>query len=269
MLGIAASSLSVFLLIKYGFDLGLSRPIQMIVDWYKQAIEFLLGWADPPLDILLSSVGKWIDAEIVLYPHWKHIFVPIWLYIGADAKTTWNMPGTERKLSAIAIFLYGSLIALMASVASATVALDDPSMLSIIFPILGIVVYNIAQSIWDANFHRHPGFTWWQTFRYYMFRIVLTNAALGAICVGGGLVAARHGVPVSNIALLLLFVVLLAVRHLLLSALDATFRSTQLGTWRTRFRSYANTELGFLVLQSLGGTSLFIACNAGLRLAGL
>lgn len=211
-LGIVASSLSLLLLAKQGFDLGFVAPLKLMLDFYQQAVEFLLGWADAPLKDVLRYIGDWMGVDLHLYPHWKHIFMPMWLFFSANAKVNW---GRGRKRTTLFTMIWGSLVALAASVASGTVALDDPNMFPVIFPVVGFVVYDAVHSTWDAIFHNPPGYTSWQSFNYYQSRFTLSNAIIGSVVIFVGLLARRMGLPTSNLVLVIIYVIALAMRRIM------------------------------------------------------
>ncbi len=266
MLGTAAGSLSLVMLVKLGFDFGFVAPLQLMLDYYQQAVEFLLGWAEPPLRFALQCVSDWIALDLNLHAHWKYVFILMWLYFGADAKIIW---GKDRKGSAIATVIWGGLIALVASVASGTVKPDSPNTLSVIFPVTGFVVYEVGQSAWDATFFSPATNTWWQTFRYYLVRFALTNATIGVGAIFLGIQGNQLGLPNPYLVAVIVFLIALGIRNLARGAWIATSGRKKGERWLLRFHRSATARLGILLLATITGSVLFIALNAGLKMAGL
>lgn len=273
-LGLVASIMSLVLLFKLGFDVSLVAPFKLMLNYYQQVVEFLLGWAEPYLRIVLKYLSDRMPIDLQLYPHWKHLFVPMWLYFSADAKTIWR---DQRKSLALFTAAWGGLVALAASVASSTMPLDAPSMLPMIFPAAGFVVYSSVTSALSA-ISQSPGisqspnrYTRWQIFSYYEIAFALGNALIAGVLIFVGLLLqARHlGFSSLNIVLLILFVIAMALRNIVVSAYIAAFDRAEGQRWIDRFRGLATQRHGFLILVSVGGAALFIACSAGLQLAGL
>lgn len=269
-LGLAASSLSLVMLVQQGYQFGLEAPLRLLVDYYARAVGVALGGLEPPLSAALLAVGSWLSLDLHLYPHWKLVLVPMWLYVAADARITWGMGGSERKAAALAILLYGGVLALASSVVAGSIALGDSSLLMPLAPMTGLVLYSIVQAAWDSTFNRYGDATWWDNFSYYARRIVLTNALIGAVVVGAGFALRSLRSEAVNISLLLLFIALLAVRHLVVSAVVvAVDANDEAEAWSVRFKKLAGTRLGIMVLNTMAGAAVFLLMNAGMSLAGL
>lgn len=270
-LAFVASILSLLSLIKLGFDINLTAPFKLMLNYYLHFVDYLLGWADPYLRASLNYLSSWIAVDLRLYPHWKHFFVPMWLYFSADAKA---VLGYQRKRLALAFLALGGLVALAVSVASGTMPLDSQSMLPLIFTAVGFVVYQSGSSVLAANFPLpytiRPGtkYTRRQIVSYYLIAFPLGDALIACILIIAGLQARHFDFPSLNISFLILFVIAMALRDIAVSAWIAAFDRAMGQRWIDRFRGLGSQHHGFLVLASVGGAALFIALNAGLELAG-
>lgn len=259
-------ALSLVLLAQRGLALGFVEPLRIIVTFYETAIEVLLGWANTPLSAFAQAVATQFQLEFTLLPHWKHILIPMWLYVGADCRVMWSI---ARKRAAVFFALVGGALALIASALAAAAPIDDPSMRPVLFPVLALFLFNFLQAIWDALFKRRPGKTRWQVFWYYASHFAIGNLLIGAIVISVGVLAMPSNLPGLSILLLLLLVALVAMRDLLVSAAGVSRRRAPNETWWAAFSATANVRLGGMVLGTLGAALAFLALNAGLGLAGL
>jgi hypothetical protein len=239
LLGRLWSIMSLVALLTIAFRTSLFIPLQLMLEWYLEAADFFLGRFDPLLKTVMEYLGGWLAVDIRLYPHWKHILVPMWLYFSVDAKAMWI---SERKLFSIFTVVWGGLVAWVASVASGTSPLDDPNMLPMIFPAAGFVLYAFVIATWSAVSRTFEGYTRWQVFRYYVIVFPVGNAIIACAVIFLGFYA-RSFIPIGlNVVLMILFIVGMALRNILVSAVLATFSSTTFygtkpDTWIERFRS--------------------------------
>ncbi|KCZ89976.1 hypothetical protein [Hyphomonas johnsonii] len=257
--------LSLVMLAKQGLELGFVAPLETVTEFYRKLVQVFLGWADGPLGSLVARLAPHVP-DIHLQPHWKHILVPMWLYVGADCRIMWKI---GRLRAAVFFALTGGLLALLASVAAGAVAVDDPLMRPLLFPVAALVVFNFLQAIWDALFKPVPGRTRWQVFGHYAGLFALGNLVLGAVVVAVGLTLQGLGLPGVNLVLLLVLVGLLALRDMSVAALGVEARRKPDQTWRQCFLAMANVRLGLAVFATLGAALALLGCNAGLGLAGI
>lgn len=262
LLSFAAGVLSLVLLLRQGLELGFVAPLAAILHYYERAVDLALGWAHAPLAGLIGLL-PW---ELSLEPHWKHILVPMWLYVGADCRVMWRI---DRKRAAIFFAAIGGLLALAAALGAGTAPIDDAWLRPVLFPVAALFVFNLLQAIWDALFKRRPGKTRWQVFWYYASYFALGNVVLGAIVVTVGTLLRNVEVAGVGLLLIVVLVALIAMRDLAVSALAVNQRLTGTQTWWECFSAMANVQLGAMVLATFGGALAFVALNAGLSLAGL
>ena len=266
IIGLATGALSLVLLAQQGLALGFVAPLQIIIDFYQRTIDIFFGWADAPLSLLAQAFAARFDLDIALQPHWKHILVPMWLYVGADCRVMWSI---KRERAAIFFAIVGGALAVAASIGAAAAPMDDPWMRPVLFPVAALFAFNFLQAIWDALFKRRPGRTRLQVFAYYAGLFAVGNLAIGAIVVAVGLLARDLNLQGLSLVLLLLLVGLIASRDLLVSAFGVSKRLAPGQSWWAGYSATANVRLGSMVLATLGAALGFLALNAGLGLAGL
>jgi hypothetical protein len=271
-LGLIFGTLSVVMLIKHGFDYGFVAPLQLVLDFYEQAMQLLFGWAEPWLREQLVGLRAWFGLDLSLYGHWKHVFLLMMLYFNANARILWR-PGD--KLLAIFLFAVGVIIALGVAIGVSVVSLRDPLSppLLISVPILGVVIHELAMALWEATFReRPPGMSWWARLRIdhrlVRWAIVLgTGAFVVSISdYGRALIKQFPGV---GLLVLALFIVLFAIDHIYESIRRAIDYPDEGEKWWETFHQYTLARIGLLMLASILGALVFIATNAGLKLAGL
>lgn len=261
ILGFLISLFSTLRLIRLGFTVSFVEPFRVMLDWYQATLELLLGWADPLLKQFLKSMRAWLPIDLPIYPHWKHIFVLMWLYVAGDFKQYWVR---GRTISGPVVLLLGGIVSLVASVASATVPLDSPSMLPVIFFVGAFAFYEAINALQSATFHRRSGESWWQTCRYYLLNFAFVDAAIGAIIVAVGWVLRSFQMPPPNLVLLMAFVIAMALRNVALGASVAQLTRREGGTWTGRYMKSATGRLGVMILKVAAAAVVVVAFNAGL-----
>lgn len=262
ILGFLVGVLSIDKILEQALGFGLVTPLQWILDFYAKIVEGSLHWADPYLRDILNYLKDRIGIHLQLYPHWKYIFVPMWFYFFADVKTMW---GNQRKPSAVFFFIWGGLVALTSSVAAGTVALDNKSLLPMIFPTTGFIIYSIVLAAWDAIFHIPEGYTGWKMFRYYFIAYPLTNILMAVIIIMIGFQMMEIEIPSLSLVLLIVFVIAMAFRNIAVSAVIATVDRAPSESWINRFRAFGTQRHGFFVLAVILGALVFVILGAGLE----
>ncbi|MFZ1991379.1 MAG: hypothetical protein WAW96_16590 [Alphaproteobacteria bacterium] len=277
-LGIAAGSLSLVMLINRGIEIGWTAPLQTMLDFYHQLIGYVFNWAETPLASILARLGAFFSIDLQLYPHWKDVVVLLWLYFSADSRM--YLSG-GRILRGMFGLLSGMAIAIISGVASGTVPLTDaPSnMLMAAFPIAGVIFYELLRYIWAVFFmnpeDKRP---WWRRLASWM---LIPRGPVGLTIIGGialiiGTQANRipilRAVSVSGLVVLGTFIVSLALIWISdgfrwARIMPDTGERSDESLWQRLVNG--NTLIGLYTLAAVAGAALFIALNAGLKLAGL
>lgn len=262
ILGFIVAVLSIDELLRQALGLGLAAPLKSVLDFYVKIVEGLFGWADPYLKNFFNYLKDQIGIHLQLYPHWKYIFVPMWFYFFADVKTMW---GNQRRPSALFFVVFGGLVALISSVAAGTTPLDTKSLLPMIFPTIGFIIYSIVLAVWDGIFHVPEGYTGWKMFRYYGTAYPVANIliAVTILFIVIGFQLTEIQIPSLSLVLLILFVVAMAFRNIAVCAAIATFDRAPGESWIHRFHAFATQRHGFFVLAVIGAALVFAILGAG------
>jgi hypothetical protein len=255
---LVCSILSLVVLIECALDVGIVEPVKAMLNWYQQLIKtiFDLVGAETGLRAVLKYLKQRMHVDLRVYPHWKYIFVPMWLYFGMDAKTIWR---DQRKALGVFTFVWGGLVALAASVFASTVPLDSPSMLPLICPAVGFVLYEGIKNVL-ATISQSPGIsqsTRGHTRRQIFWDYQIAYAGFNAL-IAGVLVLVYIGLQMwhldfssLNIVFLILFVIAMALRNIGVSAVIATVDRAKGQRWIDRFRGLATQRHGFAILVSV------------------
>lgn len=269
-LGLIFGTLSVVTLIKHGFDYGFVVPLEIVLDFYEQAMQALFGWAEPWIKEQLAALEAWFGWNPDLYPHWKHVLVLMGIYTSRMAAMfSGSTPTWLFRL------LWGLVISTVAGVLTGTIALSQGSMWAnfniAAIPILAGLLYDLGGEAWWATFFRERSDTWWGYFGWFLF-FYLRRTALGL-----GLVMVALQVPaIAELRSpgIFVFGVLMAIYAaygvLWLGPRSvANIQSAVGGTWLQAFRRSRDAAHGLAVLATIFGAVAFLAINAGLKLAGL
>lgn len=258
--GYSMNVLSLVSLVEEGLDFGVSAPLDSILKHYEKVVERLLGRTEPYLRYGLERLRDIIGFDLRLFAHWKHFFVPMFFYVTATSSVN---VGRSRYDSAIFTLIWGVPLALASAVASGSVPLDDPRMFPAIPPIIGFMVFQTGQGIWDASRHRYGDNTWWQSFRYFLKWFVLFDAILGPAAI---FIVLWFEIGLSNpsVVAFLIFITLLAFRTLGVAAWAAAKDRDVTKTWYQKFKTLGGFHLGIRILGVLVGTLLVFVTDAGI-----
>jgi hypothetical protein len=269
--------LSIALLAKMGFRLGLVAPLTHLLDYYEKLMHILFGWSEPYLTALL----RWTNWDLTIHAQWKHVLIILWLYFGVVTKVTLSsFKSLRERLLIGALTLCGVVISLSASIAAGTVVLTDgqsnASML--VFPLLGFALYQLALAVWLATLGRQE--TWWNRFRaaarLYIgpSTVVIIMLAL-LLALFADRLPRLESVPNFGLALLFVLFILLAFRWLW-TGVDGAVRwnKPENRSWWEEFRNFrwwqswrvmGNTRIGLAMLTAIGGAAAFLLVGAGLE----
>jgi hypothetical protein len=269
------------MLLKVGFNQGFASLTGRILEYYEDFARAFFGWAEPCLDAILRYTLGWTALRFQLYPHWKHIFLIMWIYFGSDVMTHWKFgsalggsAGAARKRLAISLAFCSGLVALAISIAAGVVPLYDAKSNTLMFAIVvaGFVSYEWAVNALATTFIRDQNETWWAAFRGHV-RFPLQVAAVGAIMVLLGNQIAKVQVlktlPAPSIALLAISVVLLALYRVAVGLAWTRQHRDLRREFSEVFQLSVSGPLGMRMLKLTAGVVLFLLTNAGLKFVGL
>lgn len=168
--------------------------------------------------------------------------------------------------TAILWAVWGFIVSVLASGVSGLAPLDDPTMVPVLGPVGGFVVYGTGQAILLSWIRVPEGQTRCQVFRYYFFRFPLVDFGLGLVCAGIGIYISQLGYNIHNLIAFLLYTFLMACRDLTLPAWYVTFVKKHPGSWLERYRGLATTKTGEITMSRLAAAVSVAALGSGVGL---
>lgn len=152
-ISIALGALSIFSLLQQGMEFGLSSVAKSIITYYDVTLGAIFSKFEPLAVFAIEYFNEYFDLELTLLPHWKHVFVLLWLYFFADAATDYELGFTG---TAIFLIVWGLLIAFSVSIIAGSInsnPLNWKSNFGIAFvPVVGAFVFTIVRRMWHATF---------------------------------------------------------------------------------------------------------------------
>lgn len=295
-LGLTFGTLSVVMLVTNWSDYGLVVPLQIMLDYYEQAMKVLFGWAEPWIEERLTSLGEWAGAKLDLYPHWKHVVTLFALYVGAQNREVWYVANNIQGIipvgegappevrfgygRAIYYTLWGALCALATGIAAGTVPLTsaENGVLVVAITMVGLAGRDVGLIPWNAltYYVQHLLRRWWKVPSSYwdLFwnevvpQVDWATPAMGlAVCV-----ALRFAVPeMSGVLVLVILLLVVASLHII-RALRWMY------VWRFAYPNKTLWQLlnytspgrmGLGIAGTILGAFGFLAANSGLQALGL
>lgn len=304
-LSVIWAALSIASLITYGFHLGsFVQPLQVVLDYYEAAMRVLFGGAEPYLTSALTHALRWTGWSLHLYPHWKHIFVLMWLYFAASGWADW---GLSRRLAAkagpaatlrgwhpirwwrsmlsrlparmwVSVFstAWGVVVAVASSVAAGMIMIApyDAESNSFVTAVVvtGAVLYEVGHNALGTTFLRDKDERWWSAFRGHS-RFTLQFAGGGIIVViivtQVNKVPFVKTLPSPGLAFLAFSVLALAVYRVWVGIQFANRTPIPGWRWREVFDISVSGPLGLRMLEAIAGAVIFFLTVAGLHLVEL
>lgn len=147
LMGVITGALSLFALCRQLLNFGLSGPMQIMLNYYHNVLNVLLGWADIPLADLISYLSSFLGLALHLNSNWKHIFVLMWLYFWLDTRTNVR----ERKIFALFGIFLGLAITALTIIAMGIE--EGGSIYGAVVPMLGIFLWETIRNLFSSLFH--------------------------------------------------------------------------------------------------------------------
>lgn len=156
---IPAGIVSTLVFARDGFHLFLHGAINALFLYAERGLSWLLNplWflAEPLLSFVSGFFSYFgVEFDLVLQPHWKHVFILMWLLFGAIARSTL---GIASKFTSSFRFVTGFLCALVAGTMAGTVHLAHFAVL--LWPMSALFAYIALNRAWDLAFSSEGG--WW------------------------------------------------------------------------------------------------------------
>lgn len=278
-LGLILGAMSVLALIEYGFDYGFGPTFTLLLTYYDNLIHALVGWwAEPIIEAWLADLSAYFGWDLHLYPHWKHVFVLMEIYLLRDASLSLRI---GHQGTALFDLMWGLFIAGTTSISVGVMVLTVhdqwANFVVAAVPILGVAIYRIGSSVWHVTWlrerdakvlRRGPG-TWAEEFSSSA-RYVLRDTFVGIALILLGLQAPGIWQTPSPGLIVLASIALLWTLNVLRTSLLATrLIRAENEPWVRAFWRTGAANLGTSMLGLFFWTGLFIAANAGLRFYGL
>jgi len=265
-LALGAAVLSVASLVYIGFAVNRTGPFVLMLTYYESILQVLFSPVEPLLITILSKISNWLNFDPELFEHWRHVLVPMLLFVTSDVKLDL---ARRRYPSTIATVLFGYPIAMLASGLSGTAPLDNPNMLAIIWAIFGFVVYQLFRAVLGTVFHPHKDKTRVSTFLHFFWRFPFMDGAIGLVVVVTGQVARESGFFVPNLVLLFVFVIMVAIKNIVQPAIFSARTTDDFDEFRRKYLTLATPRSGREILAVILGGFIFVAINAGLNALGI
>jgi hypothetical protein len=219
-------SFSIISLAAFGLKFGVSATLKVLLEYYGKIVDLLVGWAGP----FIEDISTYLGWHIVLYPHWKYIFVLTSIYFSQNA---WNSFTSRDHFIGVFELLWGLVVAGAVSIVAGQISLTTTNIVDNaligISAIVGVFVYESIDAAWRATFYRkkaarnyeRPPPSWWEYFR---------GGLLGSLFRSfGGLVILAVGVaafyvrplPAFGLILVAMMVVVQAANFLRMGIRDA------------------------------------------------
>ena len=271
--GVVVGALALSALIAHGFAIAVGAPFGGVLDTYEIVSQAVFGKFEPAIERWLAIAQHRTGRELHLYPHWKHIFLLLWLYVLADLRSAIEQ---SKYLVALLLFMAGTLIALVAGVGAGTVTLDGEAPASshtvlLAFPVLAVTLHQVAWCLLESIASRTAGESALGRFIMFVREEVLPIALGGLIAVA--LCFYAPSIPLlaqssdPGVALLIAALVALAVFHLWRGGVYVALDRHPSENWWHAVSRTGSARLAAFMLATLAGTALIFATDAATKLA--
>jgi hypothetical protein len=261
-LGIVAGAISLSILAWKGFHFGFGPFLLAVLEQIEADYEFFFSFIEPYVQMAVAELRAVLGWNLQLFPHWKHVFVLMWLYFGTNARQVLSSGGWG---GAAFRFLWGGAIAISAGVLAGVVALNDASsnMAMAFWPMMGIVVFDFGRDAWSAVYVRNEQYTWaqdfWRRAQFTITRRALPGAILLTIGTQSDSIPILQNIPNRGLALLFAVILALALYYLYRGA---TAPSKQGVTPWQRFLNTGRTRIALDMLSVIGLAALVVIIGA-------
>ncbi len=263
-------ALSVLLLFDHATNFGWVSVVDVVLSYYEFIKNFILAPIKPVALAVVDAISGILQFELNLLDHWSDVFVLVALYLGSRTRSYWNA-GMKRR--ALFRAVWGVIVGLITGVVAGVFEpLGIVGNLGVfITVVVGLAVFDIVDAGWSATFHRKAGLSWGQDWvRYATFS--MPSILLGVVFAillyftYSGWTAGWIDVP--GIIAVLVYSILLAF-YWLYRGLKSSQSWEKQGTGYEKFVASSNSQIGILMLRSLGAAGIVVAFSAGWNLVQL
>ncbi len=271
------AALSLIQLLRYGWNFGLSVPLEAILRTYNEILNTIFDILKPLLTPLFAFLSGLLSVSIDPGDHWRHIFVLLSILLMRFATYMWRSSQLSTTLFS---FLIAILVGFAGSVASGSVR-EDPNYYMNSFgiaaaPVLSVFLYYFLVNLWRGSFERGgpnvPDVYKNQTWSDYMqrqMRPVFHRLVAGLIVASVIFIFSdvRH-ILASGILFLPFYIFGIALHGFGLGVVDTRHRRKKDETWSEAFWKTGNAQLGAAVIGVYVWCITLLIFDAGLQLAG-
>jgi hypothetical protein len=273
-IGVTVGALALAALIAHGFNVRLTGLPGAIVDTYDFMAQAVFGKLEPWLARRLAGLRDLSGRDLHLYPHWKNVFLLMWIFFLADIRSAVEQ---RRPLLAIVLSVWGTVVALGAGIGAGTVVLDGGAttasdIVLLAFPALGVTLHQAGWCLLEAIVSRSAGESALARFSLFVRDEVLPIALGGLLSIL--LAAYARSVPLlaqssePGLALLVAMIATLAFFHTWRGGVYAALDRLPDERWSHAVSRTGSARLAFFMLSAITGAALIFALDAALKAAG-
>jgi hypothetical protein len=278
VLGRLFGALSLFSLLQYAAEFGLSATLYAILDIYMFAVKVTIGLLDPFVIKIIDYFNQLFQLRLKFSEGWQHIFVVLQILFARDAGTAFS---DGRPVLALVRLVAGFLIAFVFAVLTFATELNGTLLSNILFclaPVLGLLLYDIAMYGFSATiFFNQIGVGEFpeggprkKFFIHGMqrsaFRFLLVASASISIFLAPG--ASKLEYPQGGVIGIISGLIINAVYWLILGGLYAAREMVEGQKYKDAFFASEAGRFGLAVAGMIFWFFFFCALNAGTRLLG-
>ncbi|MEQ1726102.1 MAG: hypothetical protein ABL882_09280 [Sphingopyxis sp.] len=270
-IGYAMAVLSLAWLIGEAINFGWTAPITHIFEAYNILKYAILGPLEPYIEGIAREIFYWLPDDWRMQRHWNDIFVLMSLYFSARARS-YLRAGLKRR--ALFRYFFGIPLSLMTSIIAGLVLAFSASTNAVLaaVPILGILVFELADSAVSATVARKAGLTWRQDWiRYLNFSLPILAIGLCGIIVSAYFFQDSRLAATNRLGLIFLLVFTLSLTiywafRAFLFALPSENRQVGESVWG-RFCRSSNTDIALSMGATIGLAMIILLGSAGFETA--
>ena len=242
--------------------------------WLGGLTPYIEHWFQPLLDVVVRGWLGLLGWNFHLFPHWKHISVLLWLYVGVDVVNACRASWPLHWFTAAFRSLWGALVALAAGAVAGSFSAEDPSLAPWIVASAcgGVVLYRLG---WAVEFVVNRAIENWRYSEHWDLKQDLIDKlgiALVFLVIGVGLVVLSHALrqsawlaflPNPGLTVLPLLVIVLGLYHIGAAAMNAGPRRWEGERLWQSFLRQGNFTLGSRIMVAVISALVALLISAG------
>jgi len=282
-LGVLLGGFSIFGLVTNSIKFGIASSLLLALQWYDRFLEIAIGWARLPLEEFINSLLLFLNIEISIHSHWKHVFIIMGVYFVRDSYTRMTFE-KKQYLSFVFLLLTGLLLNLLSSVISGSL---EPlvgfryDLIIGIVPIVGLFIYDLIERNWSVsrrytkNGFKQINLPTKRVYRFYMLRVI-ERLVYGSIIIATvSFIGQFHTKTIKNPGTLGFLVTVFALSFYWIFGRASL--NYKLNSWKDKeypliirlMKNSGTTHLGMMMLGTFFWLFIFIILNSGLSVLNL